>query len=136
LTVIGASLEGPFYLVNYEQAVTAARVGLGQEDFAAAWAEGRAMSTEDAIEYALSGKEPASRTKKKPLDTTQQAILTHREREIALLVSQGMTNRQVAADLSLSEHTVENHVRKVLKKLNLRSRVQIATWLAEHKLQP
>jgi predicted ATPase/DNA-binding SARP family transcriptional activator/DNA-binding CsgD family transcriptional regulator len=132
---IGAS-QGPFYLVDYEQAVTAARVGLGQEDFAAAWAEGRAMSTEDAIEYALSGKEPASRTKKKPLDTTQQAILTHREREIALLVSQGMTNRQVAADLSLSEHTVENHVRKVLKKLNLRSRVQIATWLAEHKLQP
>jgi DNA-binding CsgD family transcriptional regulator len=41
---------------------------------------------------------------------------------------QGMTNRQVAAELSISEHTAATHVRRIFKKLGLHSRAELATW--------
>jgi DNA-binding NarL/FixJ family response regulator len=53
--------------------------------------------------------------------------LTRREQEVALLVARGLTNRQIALELSISEHTVASHVRKILKKLGLRSRAQISS---------
>ncbi len=53
--------------------------------------------------------------------------LTRREQEIAILVAQGLTNRQVASELSISEHTAATHVRRILKKLGLQSRSQIGS---------
>jgi non-specific serine/threonine protein kinase len=61
-----------------------------------------------------------------PVDEPTET-LTRREQEVALLVARGLTNRQIALDLSISEHTVANHVRKILKKLGLRSRAQISS---------
>ena len=55
--------------------------------------------------------------------------LTVRERQIAGLVADGSSNRDVAAVLSLSERTVENHVSNVLRKLRLRSRTALAAWI-------
>jgi non-specific serine/threonine protein kinase len=52
--------------------------------------------------------------------------LTRREREVAYLVARGLTNRQISEELFISERTVHAHVRKILKKLGLRSRAQIA----------
>ena len=57
------------------------------------------------------------------------ASLTRREREVASLVAQGLTNRQIASELVLSEHTVHHHLTRILKKLDLRSREQIASRL-------
>jgi DNA-binding CsgD family transcriptional regulator/tetratricopeptide (TPR) repeat protein len=54
--------------------------------------------------------------------------LTAREREIALLVADGMANRAIAEKLVLSERTVETHVRNVLAKLGLTNRTQVAAW--------
>lgn len=62
--------------------------------------------------------------------------LTRREREVALLLARGLTNRQVAAELVLSERTVENHVSRILGKLGFHSRAQIAVWVAEQRLLP
>jgi DNA-binding CsgD family transcriptional regulator len=56
--------------------------------------------------------------------------LTAREREIALLVADGLANRTIAEKLVLSERTVETHVRNVLAKLDLRNRTQVAAWAA------
>ena len=61
-----------------------------------------------------------------PLDPRTQG-LTAREQEVALLVGRGLTNRRIAQELSISEHTVANHVRKILKKLGLRSRAQVSS---------
>jgi len=57
--------------------------------------------------------------------------LTLREREVALLVGRGLTNRQIAQELVLSEHTVHHHVTNILKKLNLSSRQQVASRLSD-----
>jgi DNA-binding CsgD family transcriptional regulator len=56
--------------------------------------------------------------------------LTAREREIALLVAEGLANRAIAEKLVLSERTVETHVRNVLAKLELNNRTQVAAWAA------
>ncbi|OLC11797.1 MAG: hypothetical protein AUH44_01430 [Chloroflexi bacterium 13_1_40CM_68_15] len=60
--------------------------------------------------------------------------LTARETEIAALVGEGMTNREIAARLVISERTVDNHVHNILDALDMRHRSQIAAWCAERGL--
>ena len=56
--------------------------------------------------------------------------LTGREREVAELVGQGLTNWEIAARLYLSERTAQNHVQHILTKLGSTSRSQIAAWMS------
>jgi predicted ATPase/DNA-binding CsgD family transcriptional regulator len=123
---------------NYEGRLAAARSQLGEEAFAAAWAEGKTMPLERAVEYAFSEEEewepstlvPA--TEQPPADEPTER-LTPREREVALLVARGLTNRQIASELSVSRSTANNHVARILRKLGLRSRAQIAAWVTERR---
>jgi DNA-binding CsgD family transcriptional regulator len=62
--------------------------------------------------------------------------LTPREREVARLLSQGRSNREIAEALVLSERTVENHIGNILTKLGFTSRAQIAVWTVEKGLVP
>jgi predicted ATPase/DNA-binding SARP family transcriptional activator/DNA-binding CsgD family transcriptional regulator len=122
-------------VTDYERHLTIARSKLGDEEaFAAAWAEGKAMVLGQAIEYALSEegeREPPTLVpvpeQQPPQVDEPTERLTAREQEVVLLVARGLTNRQIAQELSISEHTVANHVRKILKKLGLRSRAQISS---------
>ena len=59
-----------------------------------------------------------------PTDTPELARLTDREREVLLLIAQGLSNGEIAAGLALSEATVKTHVGRILTKLQLRDRVQ------------
>jgi predicted ATPase/DNA-binding SARP family transcriptional activator/DNA-binding CsgD family transcriptional regulator len=97
------------------------------------WAQGRAMSIEEAIGYALSEGEQmrlSSPASKRP-SSDEPPLLTRREKEVATLIARGLTSRQIAARLVLSERTVDNHVANILKKLSLHSREQIAARMAE-----
>ena len=93
------------------------------------------MSLQQAIDHALSPEsaaaDPVAATGAEPEDSSNP--LTTREREVAQLVAQGHTNRHIADRLSISERTVSTHVGRVLKKLELRSRAQLATWIARQK---
>ena len=72
-----------------------------------------------------------ARTLTAALDGSSSAgPLTRREREIAGLIARGLTNRQIAAALHISERTAENHVQHILAKLGLHTRTQIAAWTA------
>ncbi|TAM61405.1 helix-turn-helix transcriptional regulator [bacterium] len=67
--------------------------------------------------------------KKKPTKRREaKEGLTFREQEIAGLVAEGKTNREIAVALFLSERTVEAHLASIFRKLNVTSRVQVARW--------
>lgn len=117
---------------DYEGYLATARAGLGEAAFEVAWSEGRAMSPEQAIEYALGPEDaPPPPPEEKTSAEGSLDALTRRQLQVALLVARGLTNRQAAAELVLSEHTVATHVRDILKKLGLRSRTELATWIVE-----
>jgi predicted ATPase/DNA-binding CsgD family transcriptional regulator len=111
-----------------------ARSRLDEAAWEEAWAEGRAMPMEQAIDYALSKGKPSppiSPASGEPSADELSASLTRREREVARLVTRGFTNRQIASELVLSEHTVHHHVTNILRKLELRSREQISSRLSQ-----
>jgi two-component system, NarL family, response regulator DevR len=60
--------------------------------------------------------------------------LTPQERKILMLVAEGMTNKEIAAEIFLSDKTVKNYVSSILAKLNLERRAQAAAFVAKHRL--
>jgi predicted ATPase/DNA-binding SARP family transcriptional activator/DNA-binding CsgD family transcriptional regulator len=121
----------------HEPQPTAAHARLDQASWDAAFEEGQAMSFEEVVEYALSEQMPATPAFPAPYQPSavkQSSILTAREGEVAAMVARGLSNRQIASELYLSERTVENHVSKILRKLALASRTQIAAWATEQRL--
>jgi len=112
--------------VGYEASVAAVRDALGEKDFESAWAEGAALSTEEAIAYAQRGhserKRPAS----------GWASLTPAELDVIRLVSEGLANNDIATRLFVSPRTVQTHLTHVYTKLGLTSRVQLAQEAARH----
>jgi non-specific serine/threonine protein kinase len=95
---------------------------------AAAWAEGQQMPVEAAVSCALEAlhAEPAASEAASAASTGLLAGLSMREVEVAELVAQGMTNRQVAERLGVAERTAEGHVERIRRKLGVRTRTQIA----------
>jgi DNA-binding CsgD family transcriptional regulator len=61
--------------------------------------------------------------------------LTEREREVAVRITMGRTNREIADELVLSERTIETHVGNILSKLGFSSRAQVAAWGAERGIR-
>jgi DNA-binding NarL/FixJ family response regulator len=64
----------------------------------------------------------------------QPTGLTRREQEVASLIGQGLTNRQIAERLVITQRTVAAHVEHILEKLGFRSRLQIGLWAGHHRL--
>lgn len=60
--------------------------------------------------------------------------LTRKEVEVAILVAQGKTNKEIASQLFNSERTIDNHVQHIYNKLNIDSRAQLALWVQERGL--
>jgi DNA-binding CsgD family transcriptional regulator len=64
------------------------------------------------------------------------ARLTRRELQVAALIAEGLTNQAIATRLSVAPRTAEAHVENIRRKLEVRSRAQIAAWVTEHRLGP
>ncbi|KKD02465.1 helix-turn-helix transcriptional regulator, partial [Streptomyces sp. WM6386] len=102
-------------------AVEELRRRLGGAVFATAWTEGLRLRPEAMAAEALGAAEPG-----RAEDSGESVALTPRQLQVALLVADGMTNRQIAHHLDIAEWTVVNHVRNVMRKLGCTSRVQVA----------
>ena len=128
---IGASALGlsPAELAAHEAAVTGARTRLGDRAFAAAVADGGATPPEEVAATALASLGAPVRGQGRGASP-----LTRREREVAALVAQGLTDRQIAEALVLAEGTVGVHLTNIFTKLDLHARAQLAVWAAEHGL--
>ena len=61
--------------------------------------------------------------------------LTAREIEVATLIAEGLTNASIATRLSVAPRTAEAHVENIRRKLQVRSRAQIAAWVTERRLR-
>jgi non-specific serine/threonine protein kinase len=97
-----------------------------------AYEEGRAMELEQAIRFALQEDAPPA-PRPSPRAFAPGVRLTRRQLEIARLVAEGLTNREIAQRLFISERTAEGHVEQIRNKLGFGSRVQIAAWFVENE---
>ena len=95
---------------------------LGARRAVAALAAGAALTAEQAFEYAVSDSWPGT-----PGDGAGPA-LTPREQQVAELVAQGLTDRQIAVRLGLSPRTVTSHLAHIRTKLDLPNRTQVTVW--------
>ena len=68
------------------------------------------------------------------MERADLARLTTRQREVAALIAEGRTNAEIAASLGLTEGTVANHMEQAMRRLELRSRAQLAVWAYRHGL--
>jgi non-specific serine/threonine protein kinase len=128
LDALGLTL-GPAERHFHAPYIAAVRESMGETAWESAWAEGKTMTPEEAL--ALPDEHPGPTVPTVPPDGVPLTKLTRREREVALLVARGLTNRGIASELVLSEHTVHHHVSNILKKLNLTSRQQVASHLRD-----
>jgi predicted ATPase/DNA-binding CsgD family transcriptional regulator len=122
------TVVGPFR-PQHAQSVAAAVKGLGQTAFDAAFGRGRRMTIDEGVAFAVEAEQqpkPAPVARSRP-----HAVLTRRQVDIARLVADDLTNKQIAARLFLSERTVETHITNILNRLGLDSRTQLSRWMAD-----
>jgi len=117
--------------MRYERRLARLRDKLGEASFAAAWTAGRTLSLDQAVDLALANPESGrSASASRPMSLATDA-LSRREQEVAALLAKGLTNREIAEALIISERTANVHVQHILAKLELRSRWQVRDWLAD-----
>src|SRR5262249_8432064 len=116
----------PFMTPLLDQAMVTAAATLGAR-FEAEFKAGNDPSPEQAIPPATCGPTPVAGAGSSHNDG---AVLERREMEVARLVAEGLTNKEIGARLFISESTVASHIRGILNKLGFNSRAQIAGWSA------
>ncbi len=133
------SVIDPTDLDGYERMLADLRAVLGEAVFAIHWAAGSQMTIEQARDAALCEPQtPGNADLPLSAQELKQQFggLTERERQVTALIAQGKTNRQIAETLVVTVKTAETYVTRILDKLGLASRVQIATWAVERGLAP
>jgi predicted ATPase/DNA-binding CsgD family transcriptional regulator len=133
LATFGSSVNAfGFVLDDHVRCEQSLRTTLGAEAFESALARGATMDVEEIAAF-CTGETWARRPHRDALPATEPTPLTRREAEIATLIAQGMTNRDIAAALVIAPRTAEGHVEHILTKLGFTSRAQIAAWVAERR---
>jgi non-specific serine/threonine protein kinase len=120
----------PDLTAHHEQYQQKTRAALGEQAYQAVTAHGEQMSLDQAVGYALG--EPRRPVTPKPVTApgATSSPLTRRELQVAELITQGMSNKEIAAKLVISQRTAESHVEHILNKLGCANRSQVAAWMA------
>ena len=91
---------------------------------------GASFELDQAVAFALGEPEPSAADQ----DRGDPAVgLTRRETQVAELVGRGLSNKEIAATLVISQRTAEGHVQRILTKFGFTSRAQVATWVTEQQ---
>ena len=114
-------------LADQEDAKAASRAAIGDARYAEAFKAGQGMTREEVIAYGLGSE---AKPKRVPVAASKApGGLSRRELEVAQLMADGATNADAAAQLFISERTVESHVTNIFNKLGVDSRVQVVRWV-------
>jgi len=126
----------PAHRAAHGRDVAAARAALGEGAFTAGWATGAALPLPVAIAEATAIAVPAPGTvpTSPPSNQAERLGLTPRESEVLRLLAEGLSDREIAAALSISERTAGNHVQHVMEKINVDSRTAAAVFAVRHGL--
>ena len=116
----------PVFDDSYEQTTAVLRQALGESVFDQSWSEGESLTTEEAIAYAQRGRGE----RKRPASGWES--LTPAELDIVRLLSEGLSNKDIAARLFISPRTAQTHLTHIYSKLGLSSRVQVVQEAARH----
>lgn len=119
--------RAPTLAAAHERGVAAARAQLG-EAFAAVWREGRSLPLEEAVALGVGTHVPSAR------EESRAGGLSAREVQVACLVAEGLTDREVAARLGIGRRTVDKHLRHIFEKLQVRSRSALTAWVVRSGL--
>jgi DNA-binding CsgD family transcriptional regulator len=134
-TQAGASLI-PILAPLIAMAEESATAALGASKFQAEMNAGKRLSRDEAIRLALGEPSRNGGLVPPPLAGEgregARTLLGRREADVARLVAEGLSNKQIGARLFISERTVDSHVRGILNKLGFNSRAQIGGWLASY----
>jgi predicted ATPase/DNA-binding CsgD family transcriptional regulator len=120
-----------------DEVANTVRTALGAARFDAIRAKGELLDANEAITHALA-LVSSMNVKYATGSSTQEHdddSLTPREREVATLVADGLSNREIAERLVIAVSTAERHVANILAKLAITSRTQLATWMLQHGAQ-
>lgn len=129
-TLVGAPLFGFPHLIEYHEAcVTRCRRALGSKSFQALTDQAARDEFDAMVALALETEQVRVSTRVEQ----GRGPLTTREYEVAQLIAQGKSNREIAASLIISQRTAEAHVQHILTKLGFASRAQIATWITARR---
>ncbi|MGW7679968.1 ATP-binding protein [Kribbella sp. NPDC054772] len=110
------------------QAGARIRLAIGDAAYDEAFARGTTYSFEQAVSLALGQDTEHDRS----AGPGMSGRLTRREHEVAVLIGEGLSNREIAARLVISPRTAETHVEHILGKLGFNSRTQVARWVVDH----
>jgi predicted ATPase/DNA-binding CsgD family transcriptional regulator len=124
LRTIGGMGGFKLFAAGHERCEAQLRHALGDDAYATAAQRGTDLSLDRAVAYALG--EQATTPSPAPSLTRALGVLTRRERQVAELIAQGLSNKEIAARLVISPRTVEGHIEHILTKLGFTSRTQIA----------
>jgi ATP/maltotriose-dependent transcriptional regulator MalT len=123
------------FRTEYERAVAATRIQVGDKLFTTAWTQGRAMTLEQVLTtqgQATSTELPSAPSARMPPLSSEG--LTTREVEVLRLLARGLTNAQIAEELVVSLLTVKAHLRSIYSKLGVTSRSAATRYVLEHHL--
>jgi DNA-binding CsgD family transcriptional regulator/tetratricopeptide (TPR) repeat protein len=126
----------PYGQAHHDACEAAVRAGLGEAGYRGCWERGHALGREQVVAEALEDTPPADQHAPTAAAAHDGDELSARELEVARLVADGLSNPAIAAELFLSVATVKTHVSHILGKLGLGSRVQLASWVADHDAGP
>jgi predicted ATPase/DNA-binding NarL/FixJ family response regulator len=133
LSAIGTSVAiFQYMLTDHRRCEADLRNKLGDANFEASIERGSDLSFDEIIARAT-GAETAGPKASQAGAEVAPSPLTRREGEIANLIAQGMSNKEIAANLVIAQRTAEGHVEKILLKLGFNSRAQVARWVAERR---
>ena len=115
--------------VHRDRCLKATREGQTVPSFDSAYAAGRLLAVGDIVAETQRTQVSAGAIPVPAVEADDWAPLTSREREVAALVAQGLSNREIAQSLTISPRTAESHVDHILTKLNLPNRRLVAAWM-------